>query len=397
MRITAVRATPVNIPFHAPYRFSLGSTASVTKTIVEVETDEGVTGIGECADGDRSVDVARLGERLTGLDPLDLNECERRCVPAFEHSLWENVTTLKRAFGAIEMALWDLRGRAEGMPLHLLLGGAVRREIAFTEYFSFRHPGPVAPGRVDAARDRALLRAHDRGARLPDVRGQARDRRARATELEMVREVRAAIGDRPLRLDANHAWTVPTAREVLRRLAPYDIRCIEEPVGSHEELARLRPVHGHRVLGARARPARAPSRSACPTSTCSTSSSSAASGAPSSSCARASMFGIGFWFHSGDTGVASAAYLQLSAALEPIREPSQALFHWYADDVIAEGPFSPRRGVLRVPDGPGLGVTLDPVALARCHERFLAEGAFPSGEPGAPERTQGSFGALRRS
>ena len=50
MRITAVRATPVNIPFHAPYRFSLGSTASVTKTIVEVETDEGVTGIGECAD-----------------------------------------------------------------------------------------------------------------------------------------------------------------------------------------------------------------------------------------------------------------------------------------------------------------------------------------------------------
>ena len=85
MRISAVRATPVNIPFHAPYRFSLGSTASVTKTIVEVDTDEGVTGIGECADGDRSAEVTRLGERLIGLDPLDLNECERRCVPAFEH------------------------------------------------------------------------------------------------------------------------------------------------------------------------------------------------------------------------------------------------------------------------------------------------------------------------
>ena len=60
----------------------------------------------------------------------------------------------------------------------------------------------------------------------------------------------------------------------------------------------------------------------------------------------------GFWFRSGDTGVASAAYLQLSAALEPIREPSQALFHWYGDDVIAEGPFCPRRGVLPVPEGP---------------------------------------------
>ena len=140
MRIAAVRATPVNIPFHAPYRFSLGSTASVTKTIVELDTDEGVTGVGECADGDRSADIARLGERLVGIDPLDLNECERRCVPAFEHSLWENVTMLRRAFGAIEMALWDLRGRAEERPLHRLLGGAVRSEIAFTEYFALRHP-----------------------------------------------------------------------------------------------------------------------------------------------------------------------------------------------------------------------------------------------------------------
>ena len=83
--------------------------------------------------------------------------------------------------------------------------------------------------------------------------------------------------------------------------------------------------------------------------------------------------------------------------LEPNLEPSQALFHWYGDDVIAEGPFSPHSGVVAVPDGPGLGVTLDARALARCHERFLTEGAFPSGEAGVPERTQGSFGALRRS
>ena len=395
MRITAVRATPVNIPFHAPYRFSLGSTASVTKTIVEVETDEGVTGIGECADGDRSGDIARLGERLTGLDPLDLNECERRCVPAFEHSLWENVTTLKRAFGAIEMALWDLRGRAEGKSLSLLLGGAVRREIPFTEYFALRHPGPSHPGEstpLEIARYCArMIEEYD----SPTFEGKL------ATvgldeELEMVREVRAAIGDRPLRLDANHAWTVPTAREVLRRLAPYDIRCIEEPVGSHEELARLRPFT-EIAFSAHAPDLRR----------------AVALGVPdfyvlnivelggirrTVEFVRAcELFGIGFWFHSGDTGVASAAYLHLSAALEPIREPSQALFHWYGDDVIAEGPFCPRRGVLPVPDGPGLGVTLDPAALARCHERFLAEGAFPSGEPGTPERTQGSFGALRRS
>ena len=66
------------------------------------------------------------------------------------------------------------------------------------------------------------------------------------------------------------------------------------------------------------------------------------------------------------------------------------------DKLITE-PFVFRDGCLQVPEGPGLGVTLDRTALARCHERYLAEGAFPSGEAGMPERTQGSFGALKRS
>ena len=172
-------------------------------------------------------------------------------------------------------------------------------------------------------------------------------------ELAMVREVRAAIGERSLRLDANHAWTVPTAREVLRRLAPYDIRCIEEPVGSHEELARLRPFTDI-AFSAHAPDLRR----------------AVALGVPdfyvlnlvelggirrTIEFVRAcEQFGIGFWFHSGDTGIASAAYLQVSAALEPIREPSQALFHWYGDDVIAEGPSARGAASCRFPTGPGL-------------------------------------------
>ena len=109
MRIRRVRATPVNLPFSAPYRFAYGSTASLTKTIVEVETDEGLVGLGEGADGDTARLIQTLGERLAGLDPLDLNECERRCVPAMSHAPWDNLTALRRAFGAIEIALWDLQ------------------------------------------------------------------------------------------------------------------------------------------------------------------------------------------------------------------------------------------------------------------------------------------------
>ena len=59
----------------------------------------------------------------------------------------------------------------------------------------------------------------------------------------MVREVRAAIGpDRELRLDANGGWTVPTARDALRRLDAYDIRYYEDPVETQEEMAALRPA-----------------------------------------------------------------------------------------------------------------------------------------------------------
>ena len=87
--------------------------------------------------------------------------------------------------------------------------------------------------------------------------------------------------------------------------------------------------------------------------------------------------GVGFRFHSGETAVGSAAYLQLSAALPWLDDPAQTLFRWYADDVIEGGPFVPRDGVVPVPTGPGLGVRLDSAALARCHQRYLDEGLFP--------------------
>ena len=69
-------------------------------------------------------------------------------------------------------------------------------------------------------------------------------------------------------------------------------------------------------------------------------------------------------------------------ALDHVRQASQTLFRWYADDVIEGGPFVLENGVVRVPDGPGLGVVLDPKALQRCHERFLTEGAFPAARNG---------------
>ena len=202
-----------------------------------------------------------------------------------------------------------------------------------------------------------------------------------ATEIQMVREVRAAIGDRDLRLDANGAWTLPTARQAIRKLDPFGISWYEEPVESYEEMAALRTatsasLSSHRIDLPRAASLGAPDAIV-------TNLNELGGISRAVSFIRAcEMWNVGFRFHSGETGVASAAYLHLSAALAPVCGPSQTLFRWYADDVIAGGPFVPRGGSVAVPDGPGLGVTLDPKALARCHQRYLDQGAFPSGGTG---------------
>ena len=377
MKITDVRATPVNIPFTAPYRFSYGSMASVTKTIVEVDTDEGVTGIGEIADGDRAHEVLLLRERLVGLEVRDLNRAEQRCVPQMRYSAWANILAARRVFGGIEMALWDARGKIENVPLHLLLGGAVRHEIALSEYFSYRLPGASEPGEATplaVARFCAhMIETFDSDMFEGKVATVSLDE-----EVEMVREVRAAIGDRILRLDANGAWTVPTAREALRRLDPFHIHYYEDPVETYEEMAQLRNAtrasfSTHLIDLPKAIRLRAPD-------TIVTNLNELGGVRRTVEFIQAcAAFDIGFRFHSGETGVGSAAYLQLSAAMEHIREPSQTLLRWYGDDLIAQGPFVPRRGMLAVPEGPGLGVTLDPKAVKRCHERYLTEGSFPAG------------------
>jgi glucarate dehydratase len=86
--------------------------------------------------------------------------------------------------------------------------------------------------------------------------------------------------------------------------------------------------------------------------------------------------GLDFWCYSGDSGIASAVYLHLAAAHAHIREPSQSLFHMQPLDVIAEGPFRPRNNIVPVPEGHGIGVTLDREKLAFCHRLFVNDGPY---------------------
>lgn len=388
MKIRSITATPVNIPFVAPYRFSYGSIASLTKTVIQLETEDGVIGLGECADGDRKRDVEAMGQKLIGFDIRLVREARRRMVPDMEYSPWANLPGLRRVYGGIEMAMWDARGKTEGLPLWHLLGGKARDEVALTEYFSFRAPGPTHPGEstpLEIARFCAeMIERYD--ARIFEGKLATVDL---TTEVEMAREIRAAIGDRELRLDANGGWTLPTAKQAIRALEPYDVTWFEEPVESYEEMAALRTVTQASLSTHQIDLRKAVALGAPDAIVTNLNELGGIAGAVDfiSACER---FNIGFRFHSGETGVASAAYLQVSAALEPVRGASQTLLRWYADDVIEGGPFVPRSGVMKVPDGPGLGVVLDGRALARCHQRYCEEGAFPSAN------TTGSYGGSFR-
>ncbi len=371
--IASVKATAVNVPMVAPYRFSFGTLASFTTTIVEVTDTDGVVGLGESPHGDQVAVVEELGRRVVGLAPDALNTAEGRCVAATGFSLWDDPAGERRAFGAIEMAMWDLRARRAGVPLCDLLGGRVRDTVAFTEYFALRDGAETTPTEVI---DYCLRMAAEHDAPLFEGKLGVLPMEQ---EMAMVRDLVRALGPgRVHRLDANGAYTVPTARQVCRVLAEEGIGWLEDPCRTLDEVARLRsdgiPVSFSTHEAALVRAAR--------------------TGVPDGICVdiaelggfrRAHDFlracdalGIDFWCYSGDAGVMTAAYLHLTAAEPSIIRPHQSLFRFTADVALEEGRFSPRGGVLPVPTAPGLGVTLDPVAVRRMAERYRAEGAMAS-------------------
>ena len=377
MKITAIRATPVNIPLEAPYLWSYGALAGFSKTIVEVETNEGITGLGEGPSPANAAAIENVfAPRLIGRDPFDGQRAEELCLPSWSGFGAADLDLASiRAFGAIDMALWDIRGKAAGQPLYNLLGGAHRKEVAFTDYFAFREKrngkgGEASPQEVV---DYCLGLNGESGTTMFEGKLSTADPGPSIRVVELLRE---KLGPSAiLRVDSNKAYSLTEARRIAKMLEPLDIRCWEDPVGSFEDMARLRqstaiPFSAHTPDIRRA----------------------AGLGAPDAFCTDINVhggimrtikfigaceaMGFDFWCYSGDSGIASAAYLHLAAAMPHIREPSQSLFRMQPVDVIAEGPFKPRNNLVKVPDGPGLGVTLDKRRLRECQALYLQEGPY---------------------
>ena len=240
MKITAIKATPVNMPLVVPFWWTAGYYPGTSKTIIEVETDTGIIGLGEAPSVDVVDTIHAMGEVLVGMDPIDIAACEEKCVPAWQIVQNTDDSSVVKAFGGIEIALWDIRGKAWDQPLYKLLGGAVRKEIPFTEYFAFRpeiggRGGEASP---EAVADYCQRMAEEHGSSFFEGKLILGDPEL---EIDTVKAIRERLGRQAMiRLDSNMQWSLSSARHILREIEPYNIRNYEDPVATFEEMAQLR-------------------------------------------------------------------------------------------------------------------------------------------------------------
>lgn len=374
MKIASIRATPVNIPLEAPYLWSYGALDGFSKTIVEVETTDGIIGLGEGpSPANAALILGTFAPKLVGRDPIDIQGAEEVCLPS-----WRGVGTTDvdlgaiRAFGAIEMALWDIRGKAWGQPLHKLLGGMHRGEIAVTDYFGFREARGATGG--EATPEAVVDYCLDLHARFGTTMFEGKLSTADPTpSIRIVELLRRALPHALIRVDSNKAYSVSAAITIARALEDLGVDCWEDPVATVEDMAKLRR-HTAIPFSAHTPDLRRAVALGVPDAICTDVNVHGGIGRAVRFIAACEAMGVDFWCYSGDSGIASAVYLHLAAAIPHIRRPSQSLYRMQPLDVIAEGPFVPRANHVSVPQGPGLGVTLDRDKLAHCHRLFVDHG-----------------------
>src|ERR671933_3020469 len=141
MKIVDIRATTVTVPLEAPLRHANGCHwGRFVRTIVEVETDAGLIGLGEMGGGGESAEAVfrAMKEYLVGRDPARLEEL-RFVIANPTASLYNNRT---QVLAALEFACLDILGQAWGVPVCDILGGRLRDRVPFASYCFFRYPNP---------------------------------------------------------------------------------------------------------------------------------------------------------------------------------------------------------------------------------------------------------------
>jgi L-alanine-DL-glutamate epimerase-like enolase superfamily enzyme len=373
VRITDVEFTIVSVPYTHRENSAQVNRDGVTDVIVKLTTDTGLVGWGESCSGSNVESVLEVlnacRPMIIGRDPWNREAIWHDC---FRNDLWfyrESIFNL--AYPGIDIALWDLCGKACGQPLYTLLGGLRRREVRYFNYLSY--------GDLDTLR-RECRDGVDRGyTQFYRKVGVDFDQ-----ELEAMAIIREEIGPRGfIQLDGNESWTVSEAVRRLTALDRWNVGFAEQPVPSQpiENMLELKsktsvPLAFNEGLWRVDRVTEVIRRRA----------------------ADVLVFGP-YWvgtianFHRlahqaaveglvvnkhthGELGIFAAANQHVFLTLPKIGEGNQQTAQMMADDIltttipITDGP------AWGVPDGPGLGIEVDEGKVARYNANYQEHGQY---------------------
>ena len=371
MRITSLETIPILVPLKQGLttKTAHGEHIDSPYVLVKVHTDEGVVGLGEATlaprwSGETSPGCVAAVEQVlapavVGADPRDVRDIARRLQRAIR------LNPFARA--AVEMACWDIAGKAADLPVYRLLGGRVRDEV----------PMKMVVGAFDVPRAVALAqRFLDGGTRHLKVKVGLDP----AQDIERVRAVRELAGPQvTIGVDANCGWSVSTAKRALRELETFDVTFAEQPVGTDDPraLAQVRaattiPIMADESvftpqqalaivrMGAADIIAVYPGKNAGILGSLAIADIAAAAGPV---CSMGSNL---------ELGIATAAMLHLAVACPAIDSetyPGDLLGPLYHEaDMITE-PLQLGPEVALPPEGPGLGVELDEDQVERFRDR----------------------------
>lgn len=398
MRIQSMTVTPVAMP-DPPLRNSVGVHQPVAlRIIVELRSDDGLVGLGEAPGGSRRLaGLEAAVSAVVGQDPHHLGLLRER-VPD------------PGVFSAVEVACLDLAAQAAGVPVVDLLGGPVRDRVPFSAYLFFKnaaHPGeaPDRWGEVltpEAMVEEARTFVERFGFRALKVKGGVLAPLEEARTMALLRD---AFPDRPLRLDPNALWSVETSVQVARAVEPLELEWLEDPARGRDGMAQVK----------------ASTRVPLATNMCVT----AFADLPDAVAMRpvdviladhhfwgglrdtvrlsafCRDFGFGVGMHSNSHyGISLAAMVHVGAAMPYLTADCDTHYPWLEEDIVRGDPFRFEEGALRVPEGPGLGVTLDPDRFAAAAERYRRMGITDrddrAGMPDAPAGAPDPFADLSR-
>lgn len=371
MKIRDMDVLIVNVPYRSTIASASSKASGATKCVVKVFTDQGLTGLGEIpgsAEAARS--LLALREGLVDLDPFQVEYIMER-LPGPHRGLYGPSPTV---LSGVEMALWDLIGKASGQPVCQLMGGRYRETIPVCAplFTQESQASAFAEETLDLAREVI----HDYGFGAVKVKAGVYRPGLELDALERLRqELPPSLA---IRLDPNGVWSPEETIRLASRFAAYDLEWLEDPTWGIEAMARVKAATAIPLA----------------TNMCVRNydeipiafrlkAIDVLLGDPRiwggmwvtrKVAATAEALQWGFALHSShECGVATAARLHLAASTAHLSYAIDVTSWFHAADIIT-APFEIRGGAMRVPDGPGLGVELDEEAIQAGQRLYEQEG-----------------------